>query len=80
MSFMSIKDIMTGSLPKTLFVDNYVKAFGQFPLLKFLFNSFLISIAIMVGQLILSSLVAYAFVFLEFNGRDLLFYFFIVTI
>lgn len=79
MSFMVNKDIMTGSLPTTLTFDNYVKAFNQFPLLKYLFNSFIISILIMLGQLILSSLAAYAFVFLEFKGRDLLFYIFIAT-
>ena len=33
----------------------------------------------MLGQLILSSLAAYAFVFLEFKGRDVLFYLFIAT-
>ena len=79
MSFMSNKDIMTGSLPTSLSFDNYLKAFGQFPLLKYLFNSFFISILIMLGQLLLSSLAAYAFVFLEFKGRDLLFYLFIAT-
>ncbi|MGJ9459108.1 carbohydrate ABC transporter permease [Oceanobacillus sp. CF4.6] len=79
MSFMSNKDIMTGSLPNSLSFENYVKAFGQFPLLKYLFNSFFISILIMLGQLILSSLAAYAFVFLNFKGRDFIFYLFIAT-
>lgn len=79
MSFMSNKDIMTGSIPSALTFDNYVKAFNQFPLMKYLVNSFVISIAIMLGQLILSSLAAYAFVFLEFKGRDFLFYIFIAT-
>jgi len=79
MSFMDNKDIMTGSFPQSLSFDNYIKAFEQFPLLSYLFNSFVISIAIMMGQLVLSSLAAYAFVFLEFKGRDLLFYIFIAT-
>lgn len=79
MSFMSNQDIMTGKLPETLTFDNYVKAFEQFPLLQYLFNSFLVAIVIMIGQLLLCSLAAYAFVFLEFKGRDLLFYLFIAT-
>lgn len=79
MSFMSNKDIMTGSFPTSLSFDNYVKAFGQFPLLKYLMNSLIISLVIMLGQLTLSSLAAYAFVFLEFKGRDLLFFVFIAT-
>ena len=79
MSFMSNQDILTGSLPTSLTFDNYIAAFNQFPLLQFLLNSFVVSIAIMLGQLILSSLAAYAFVFLEFKGRDVLFYIFIAT-
>ncbi|MBS4206737.1 carbohydrate ABC transporter permease [Bacillus sp. FJAT-50079] len=79
MSFMSNQDIMTGSLPKVLSFDNYVKAFSQSNLFHYLFNSLIVSIVIMLGQLTLSSLAAYAFVFLEFKGRDFLFYIFIAT-
>ena len=79
MSFMSNQDILTGSLPTSLTFDNYFAAFNKFPLLQFLLNSFVVSIVIMLGQLILSSLAAYAFVFLEFKGRDVLFYIFIAT-
>lgn len=63
MSFMTNQDIMTGSLPSAFSLDNYRRAFEQFPLLHYVINSFLVSIAIMIGQLILASLAAYAFVF-----------------
>lgn len=79
MSFMSNQDILTGSLPTSLTLDNYVQAFERSPLFGYLFNSLLIAIVITMGQLLLSSLAAYAFVFLEFKGRDLLFYVFIAT-
>ncbi|MEH7238131.1 carbohydrate ABC transporter permease [Bacillus sp. JJ1562] len=79
MSFMTNQDILTASLPTTLTVDNYVAAFERFPLIQYLINSFVVSIVIMLGQLALSSLAAYAFVFLEFRGRDVLFYLFIAT-
>lgn len=79
MSFMTNQDILTGSLPSTLTFDNYSKAFNQFPLFQYLFNSFVVSIVITLGQLLLASLAAYAFVFLEFKGRDVLFYLFIAT-
>ncbi|WP_462412911.1 carbohydrate ABC transporter permease [Neobacillus sp. Marseille-QA0830] len=79
MSFMTNQDILTGSLPKTFTFDNYIAAFDRLPLLQFLFNSLVVSIIITLGQLILSSLAAYAFVFLEFKGRDFLFYLFIAT-
>ena len=79
LSFMSNQDILTGSLPTTFSLDNYVAAFNRFPLLQYLFNSFVVSIIITIGQLLLSSMAAYAFVFLEFKGRDLLFFLFIAT-
>lgn len=79
MSFMTNQDILTGSLPSTFTFDNYISAFERFPLLHYLFNSLAVSIVITLGQLLLSSLAAYAFVFLEFKGRDLLFYLFIAT-
>lgn len=79
MSFMTNQDILTGSLPTTFTLDNYVNAFERSPLFQYLLNSFIVSIVIMIGQLILCSLAAYSFVFLEFKGRDLLFYVFIAT-
>ncbi|MCM3569923.1 carbohydrate ABC transporter permease [Neobacillus mesonae] len=79
MSFMTNQDILTGRLPTAFTIDNYIAAFDRLPLLQFLFNSLIVSIVIMLGQLILSSLAAYAFVFLEFKGRDFLFYLFIAT-
>ena len=51
MSFMTNQDILTGSLPSALTLDNYLHAFERFPLLKYLFNSLVVSIVIMIGQL-----------------------------
>lgn len=80
MSFMTSQDAMVGRIIPTVWTfENYVMAFERLPLLKFLLNSFIISLFIMLGQLILSSLAAYAFVFLEFKGRDFLFFLFIAT-
>jgi sn-glycerol 3-phosphate transport system permease protein len=79
MSFMTDQDILTGSLPTGFTLDHYSTAFDRLPLFQFLLNSFIVSSVITVGQLILSALAAYAFVFLEFRGRDFLFYLFIAT-
>ena len=54
MSFMSNQDILTGSMPSTFTLDNYIRAFERFPLLQYLFNSLVVSIVIMIGQLVLS--------------------------
>lgn len=80
MSFMTNQDIMSGQmLPTSFTFDNYVAVFHRFPLLNYLINSFIVSVVIMIGQLILCSLAAYAFVFMEFKGRDFLFFVFIAT-
>ncbi len=80
MSFMNSQDAMMGKIiPSVWTLENYAKAFERLPLLQFLLNSFIISLLIMIGQLVFSSLAAYAFVFLEFKGRDFLFYLFIGT-
>lgn len=80
MSFMSSQDIMTGKIiPTGLTLDNYIKVFERFPLMQYLLNSFVVSLVIMLGQLILASLAAYALVFLEFKGRDVIFFIFIAT-
>jgi sn-glycerol 3-phosphate transport system permease protein len=80
MSFMNSQEVMVGKIiPSEWTFENYVKAFERLPLFKFLLNSFIISLLIMIGQLVLSSLAAYAFVFLNFKGRDVIFYLFIAT-
>lgn len=80
MSFMSSQEIMTGKIIPTEFTwENYTKVFERFPLFQYLINSFIVSLVIMLGQLILASLAAYAFVFLEFKGRDFIFFLFIAT-
>ena len=74
MSFMSTREIMTGQiLPSQVNFNNYTRAFELFPLAHFMLNSFIVSVAITIGQLITSSLAAYAFVFLKFKGRSLFF-------
>jgi len=80
MSFMTNQDIMAGRIiPTELTFDNYLAVFDRFPLLNYLMNSFIVSFVIMIGQLILCSMAAYAFVFMEFKGRDVLFFIFIAT-
>ncbi|MBM7539918.1 carbohydrate ABC transporter permease [Amphibacillus cookii] len=80
MSFMSNQEIMTGQIiPRSLTFDNYVQVFQRFPLMQYLLNSLIVSLLIMVGQLVISSLAAYAFVFIDFKGRDLIFFIFIAT-
>lgn len=54
-------------------------AVADTPLIRFLFNSFVMASVITLGQLITSSLAAYAFAFLRFPGRNALFVVFLAT-
>lgn len=79
-SFMTGAEIMQGKLlPSAFRFDNYIKVFDRLPLLKYLMNSFIVSVGVMLGQLIVCSLAAYAFVFLPFRGSNFVFFLFIST-
>ncbi|RYM06533.1 carbohydrate ABC transporter permease [Sporolactobacillus sp. THM7-7] len=79
-SFMSAQEVLLGHfLPSTLHFENYLQAFQDVPLFRFLINSIFISLVVTFGVLAVSSMAAYAFVFLDFKGRKLLFVLFIST-
>ena len=57
-------------LPSNPTFENYVRAFTQVPLVRFILNSFLVAGCITIGQIITCSLAAFAFSFLEFKGKN----------
>jgi len=59
---------------------NFPKALDQVPLARYMLNSTIQTGVIVVGQLVTSSLAAYAFAFLRFPGRGLLFLIFLSTL
>lgn len=79
-SFMEPKEIYAGKLlPSSINFDAYIEVFKSVPLLHFLTVSFWMSFIVMIGQLIVCSLSAYAFVFIPFKGRNLIFFLFLST-
>lgn len=60
-------------LPKAPTLDNFMQAFAKIPLLQFVGNSFLVAGLITFGQIISCSLAAFAFSFLKFRGKGILF-------
>lgn len=79
-SFMTGPEIIKGNFfPSSFQLDNYNKVFDRLPLMKYLLNSFIVSFSVMIGQLIVCSLAAYAFVFIPFRGSNLVFFLFIST-
>ncbi len=60
-------------------LENFAQAMRQAPLARYLFNSVVQSSLVTVGQLATASLAAFAFAFLTFRGRHLLFLVFLST-
>lgn len=59
---------------------NFRKALDEVPLMRYMLNSLVMSGVIVIGQLVTSALAAYAFAFLRFPGRTLLFILFLSTL
>lgn len=62
-------------IPSSVNWHNYVKALTNpaYSFLTFIRNSFIVSTTVMIGQMITCSLAAFAFVFLDFKGKKVLF-------
>ena len=60
-------------LPSIWTIENYVQALTKVPLGRFVLNSFLTAGSITIAQIITCSLAAFAFSFLEFRGKNILF-------
>jgi sn-glycerol 3-phosphate transport system permease protein len=81
-SLMSEAEIATYPppiIPRAPSLDNYLRAVATVPIFRYLLNSFVASSLVVLGQLVTSSLAAFAFSFLTFRGRNLLFLIFVST-
>ncbi|WP_353948661.1 carbohydrate ABC transporter permease [Sporolactobacillus sp. Y61] len=79
-SFMQGGEVLQGKIiPSSFSLENYSAAFERTPLFLYIGNTFLVSLMVMAGELALASLAAFAFVFIRFKGRELLFFLFIST-
>lgn len=81
-SFMKPEEILSTTiqiLPSRINFDNYIQAFTKAPLLRFLLNSFIMTIGATLVRLLTASTAAFAFSFFEFKGKKMLFLFFIGT-
>ncbi|MCZ8523496.1 MULTISPECIES: carbohydrate ABC transporter permease [Paenibacillus] len=67
------------ALPGSLYLDNFRGVLDLIPVGRFIVNSFTVSLAIMLGQLVTGSMAAYAFSYLHFAGKSLLFGLFLST-
>lgn len=60
-------------IPSKLYMGNYKKMLDTIPIFKFLLNSFIVSAAITLGQIVFCTLTAYAFSFFDFKFKKVLF-------
>jgi multiple sugar transport system permease protein len=82
-SFKMPADILSTSpewLPRPATLRNYEHLFTYIPFLRQLFNTVFTTTVIVAGQLLFSSMGAYAFARLRFPGRDALFLVFLMTL
>ena len=82
-SLMSESEIATFPppvLPQAPSLDNYATVFSTIPIGRYLLNSFVVAGAVVAGQIVTASLAAYAFSFLTYPGRTLLFFAFLSTL
>lgn len=60
-------------IPRSLYFQNYKDVLRAVPIIRYLFNSTVISISVTAGQIFTASLSAYAFSFFDFKGKNFLF-------
>jgi ABC-type sugar transport system, permease component len=70
-AFMPVGDIS---------LDNYFAAFRRAPIMLFVFNSVLVTGLTVAGALLVGSLAAFAFTFMNWHGRDVIFTMILATL
>lgn len=66
-------------IPVSLYAENLKAALFTTPLLRSMFNTVIVSIAILISQIITCELAAFAFAFMNFKGKKILFILMIST-
>ena len=73
-SFMSLGEAISGKwIPSALHWENYVIAWKEAQFAEYFFNTVIITLITLAGELTFSVLAAYAFARMRFPGRDLIF-------
>ncbi|WP_028549714.1 carbohydrate ABC transporter permease [Paenibacillus sp. UNC451MF] len=81
-SFMTEKEVAVFPpplIPHQLYLGNFIKALQTVPIIRFIVNSFVVSLAITICQVITSSMAAYAFAFLKFRLKSAMFLLYLST-
>ncbi len=77
-SFAEVDPQLLNSETKIKFhLNNFVEAFNKVPFGRYFLNTIFVSLCVVLGVLLTSSLAAYAFARMKFVGKDWIFYLFI---
>jgi len=66
-------------IPESIYLGNIEKVFSLIPVGTFIGNSFITATTIMIGQVCIASMAAYAFVYIQFPGKKAWFILFLST-
>ena len=75
-SFMEQKAVLASPpnlLPPKVTFENYVTAFTRTTLGRYMINSFVIALVCSISRVLLATMCAFPFAFMEFKGKKLLF-------
>ena len=82
-SLKSYSEVFTRSyslFPTKLHFENYPDIFHALPFIRYFGNTLFVTVLVIIGTLVTSSMAAYAFARLHFPGRDTLFLFYLATL
>src|SRR5580765_1322926 len=67
-------------LPRRATLDNYVRIFSEYPVLRWLFNSLFVAAVSTALNIVFGAMAGYALARLRFPGRDVLFFVFVASL
>lgn len=76
-SFMEQKAVLASPpniIPPKITLENYVTAFTRTTLPRYMLNSFIVAAVCSISRVLLAAMCAFAFSFMEFKGRKILFF------
>ncbi|GMO63205.1 MAG: carbohydrate ABC transporter permease [Treponemataceae bacterium] len=66
-------------IPSVFYIDNYIRAFSVIPIVKYIFNTFILAVLKIFGEVFVSAMVAYGFARFEFRGKNFFFMILLAT-
>lgn len=80
-AFESMSDLTNGAgIPTSVTLDNFKEIFSSMPVARITLNTLFVSVCVTLFKVITSTLAAYAFVYFDFRGKNVLYVLLISTI